>query len=164
MIPFPSPSSYNVCRQLALTFDQRVSEPVFLIPQAIIMIAKSVTYFISCEHFLTPEKTFPVNQFRSRERRKLHFRESNFTNFSGRQETKKKMLLRLDFTQQTTISKHFNISGGTSIPEKCFTCDEEIDSNDRTAIKWFSKNRQNFGHKIHLDEMKPEQILIIKNY
>ena len=25
----------------------------------------------------------PVTQFRSRERRKLHFRESNFTNFPG---------------------------------------------------------------------------------
>ena len=27
--------------------------------------------------------TFPVNQLRSREHRKLHFRESGFTNFPG---------------------------------------------------------------------------------
>ena len=47
------------------------------------IIAKSVKYFIFCEHFLTPQMTFPVNQFRSKERRKLHFREFNFTNFPG---------------------------------------------------------------------------------
>ena len=40
-------------------------------------------YFIFCEHFLMPWKTLPVNEFRSRECRKLHFRESNFKNFPG---------------------------------------------------------------------------------
>ena len=47
----------------------------------IIIIAKSIKYFFFCDHFLTPLKTFPVTQFWSRERRKLHFRESNFINF-----------------------------------------------------------------------------------
>ena len=51
--------------------------------QLTIIIAKSVNYFFFCELFLTPWKTFQVTQFRSRERRKLHFRESNFTNFPG---------------------------------------------------------------------------------
>ena len=36
------------------------------------------------EYFLhNALKTFPVTQFRSSERRKLHFRESNFTNLPG---------------------------------------------------------------------------------
>ena len=43
--------------------------------------------YIFCEHFLTPEKTFPVTQFGSRERRKLHFRESNFTNVTVHRKT-----------------------------------------------------------------------------
>ena len=51
----------------------------------IIIIAKSVIdkYFFFCEHFLTPFKTLPVTQLRSRERGKLHFRDSNFTNVPG---------------------------------------------------------------------------------
>ena len=50
-----------------------------------IIIAKSVIdkYFFFCEHFLTPFKTLPVTQLRSRERGKLHFRDSNFTNVRG---------------------------------------------------------------------------------
>ena len=45
---------------------------------------KQYTCIFFREHFLyNALKTFPVTQFRSRERRKLHFRESNFTNFPG---------------------------------------------------------------------------------
>lgn len=50
----------------------------------IIIIAKSVKYFIFCEHLLAPWKTFPLNQFRSWKRWKLHFRESIFKNCPGR--------------------------------------------------------------------------------
>ena len=45
---------------------------------------RQLKYFIFCEHFLMPQKTFPVNQFQSIECRKLHFRESNFKNFLGK--------------------------------------------------------------------------------
>ena len=42
---------------------------------------KPYTCIFFSEHFLyNALKTFPVTQFRSSERRKLHFRESNFTN------------------------------------------------------------------------------------
>ena len=45
---------------------------------------KPYTCIFFREHFLyNALKTFPVTQFRSSERRKLHFRESNFKNLPG---------------------------------------------------------------------------------
>ena len=45
---------------------------------------KPYTCIFFREHFLyNALKTFPVTQFRSSERRKLHFTESNFTNLPG---------------------------------------------------------------------------------
>ena len=48
------------------------------------LIAKSSFPFFVSIIFSLPQKTFSVNQFWSKERMKLHCRESNFKNFLGK--------------------------------------------------------------------------------